>query len=364
VLQYRKPKLTRRDPMLSAEGGMGGLAYYGSVGAQLRAARERLGWALPDVAASLRIRYVHLLALEEDRIADLPGLTYAVGFVRSYAQLLGLNPDEMSQRLRAEMGADPKTELEFPAPPPERGVPAGVVVLLGAVLAVGAYVTWYRESGERPSPPPVQVVPDRLVAMTAPPAAGAAPAAQPAAGATVAAKPADARAANAAAQASAPPAAALAAPAVPPTAAAAAVPPRGEDQSGPGAPVKMAALASTGGAAPAASANPQVTLRASADSWVQVRDHKGQILLNRILRAGESWPVPQQPAGQPPLLLTTGNAGGTELVVDGVVSPSLGAAGAVKRDLPLDPALIRDGKLPAQMAASRLPAVVHPQPAQ
>ena len=43
--------------------------------------------------------------------------------------------------------------------------------------------------------------------------------------------------------------------------------------------------------------------------------------------------------------LTTGNAGGTDLVVDGVPSASLGGNGVVRRDLPLDPDLIKDGRL-------------------
>jgi cytoskeleton protein RodZ len=85
----------------------------------------------------------------------------------------------------------------------------------------------------------------------------------------------------------------------------------------------------------------QIVLRATADAWVQVRDRSGQVLLNRVLRGGESWIVPDRPS----LLLTTGNAGGTELVVDGVATASLGGDGAVRRDLPLDPAAIRSGKL-------------------
>jgi cytoskeleton protein RodZ len=84
-------------------------------------------------------------------------------------------------------------------------------------------------------------------------------------------------------------------------------------------------------------------LRANADSWVQVRDRAGQVLLNRILHAGETWDVPARPN----LLLTTGNAGGTDLMVDGAASASLGSNGAVRRDLPLDPDLIKDGKLAA-----------------
>ena len=88
----------------------------------------------------------------------------------------------------------------------------------------------------------------------------------------------------------------------------------------------------------------RILLRASADAWVQVRDRAGPVLLNRILHPGETWEVPAKPN----LLLTTGNAGGTDLVVDGVTSPSLGGSGAVRRDVPLDPDLIKDGKLAAR----------------
>jgi cytoskeleton protein RodZ len=72
-----------------------------------------------------------------------------------------------------------------------------------------------------------------------------------------------------------------------------------------------------------------------------VRDKSGQVLLNRVLRGGESWAVPDRPA----LLLTTGNAGGTELLVDGVSAAPLGNDGAVRRDLPLDAEAIRSGRL-------------------
>ena len=65
------------------------------------------------------------------------------------------------------------------------------------------------------------------------------------------------------------------------------------------------------------------------------------MLLTRIMHPGETWDVPPKPN----LLLTTGNAGGTDLVVDGQNSPSLGGSGAVRRDLPLDPDLIKSGSL-------------------
>ena len=95
-------------------------------------------------------------------------------------------------------------------------------------------------------------------------------------------------------------------------------------------------------------------LRANADTWVAVRNGQGRVLLSRVLRAGETWPVPDQPS----LMLSTGNAGGLELLVDGVPAPPLGVTGTVRRDVPLVADLIRAGRTgPAAATAA------HPQPA-
>lgn len=364
--------LARRHPMMSpADEAMGEGSDAIRVGAELRDARERLGWSLADVAANLRIRYVYLSALEEGRVADLPGITYAVGFLRAYAKLLGLDPNAMSHRLRADMGADRKTELEFPAPVPDRGVPAGVVVLLGVVLAIGAYVGWYRVSGDRPGPTPVQAVPDRLT--TTPDPSTTLPAKppgrpEPGSASTSGVSP-DRHAATPSAPGTSQSAASFAA--IPPSSAAAAVAPAGPANGATGSSTAMAAPAagasgSSTAAAPAGQSSPDnshIVLRAKSDTWVQVRERQGQVLLNRVLRSGETWQVPPQSPGQQ-LLLTTGNAGGTELLVDGVVAPTIGAPGVVKRDLPLDVSLIREGKLQPQVTAAKAPSASHPQPVQ
>ena len=118
-------------------------------GADLRAARERVGWSLSQMADALRIRYQYLEALEDGRINELPGNAYALGFMRTYATALGLDPNEIARRFRAEAAeVNQQTVLTFPVPVPARGVPAGAVVLLGVMLAVGVYVGWYRLSGE------------------------------------------------------------------------------------------------------------------------------------------------------------------------------------------------------------------------
>jgi cytoskeleton protein RodZ len=292
-------------------------------GADLRAARERLGLSLDDVALNLRIRPPHLEALEEGRISQLPGNAYALAFVRTYAGALGLDAEEMVRRFKAEAAAfDRQPELVFPVPMPERGLPAGALVLLGLVLAIGAYTGWYRLSGDGRLPAEtVTAVPERLAplaeqALPRPPAApsyGSPPVPQ-----IVLAEP--------------PPATDPVPPATPfsPTSAAAAqLPPRPVD----GAPSL--------GLAPPPSDASRILLRASADAWLLVKDRSGTALLNRVLKAGETWPVP----ARPDLIMTTGNAGGTEIMVDGATTPALGGNGAVRRDLPLDADQIKDGKL-------------------
>ena len=409
---------TSQALMSSREGDMPEIPMGASrVGADLQAARDRLGWGIADVAASLRIRAPYLSALEQGRLGDLPGPAYAVGFLRTYATLLGLDADEMARRFRAEAAeVNGKTRLQFPAPVSERGVPAGAVVLLGVLLAIGGYFAWYRLSGDGAGPERITAPPERLLAadtaLPAPPdrssatrrdgtpaAAGANPSAAipsgtspsgispsgisssgPSASGPSGSGPSDPGSSGGAATAMAEAVPGTAPPSLPQvsaTSAAAAVPPPG--QRGLPAPatapgmrvaeaVSPAQLSAGHGAAAAETGETvgesRITLRADADAWVQVRDRQGQVVFNRVLRAGETWRVPLPPAGEPPLLLTTGNAGQTSILVDGVPAPSVGRTGMVRRDLVLDPELLRQGKLPAQVATARggahPPAAAHP----
>ena len=326
----------------SASQGDDGLSGARQVGAELAAARERLGWTLPDIAGHLRIRQPFLAAIELGRLDQLPGTAYAMGFVRTYAKALGLEPDDVARRFRREVAeVDRKPELAFPAPVPERGVPAGAVVMLGAVLAVGAYVGWYKASGDKPGLEPVRPVPERLAELADPPARPAAPA------------PAIAPAPLAGVPIAPAPLALSPLPVIPPSSAAAAVVPNAIPQALTVQPAPaMAGLT-------ALPEGTRIVLRARAEAWIQVRDRQGQVLLNRVLRTGETWPVPAKLS----LLLTTGNAGGTELLVDGTLSPSLGADGAVRRDLALDADAIRDGKLTTPPLAAAAPRPAAPTPA-
>ncbi len=374
------------------------------VGADLRAAREQAGWTLPQVAAALRIRLAYLEALEEGRIGLLPGNAYAVAFMRSYAKILGLDPEEIVRRFRREAAeVNERTELEFPAPLPERGIPAGAIVVVGLVIAIGGYAVWWHGGGAPAPAPRVASVPAHLAAIAQPSksAGGIPPAfapgatgatsttatAAPAQDATGAATPGTTATATpgtqsatsapspaatdgsgqgqsvasaqppaatpattgtpaiASAQASDTTQAAKGAQATPVTQTATASPTQPPADASPASALASTLGTSAAAAAAQAKAN-TIVLGATADAWLEVRDPVGNVLLNRVLHKGDTWTVPDQKG----LVLTTGNAGGTTITVGTLVIPSLGGNGAVRRNLPLDPALIRAGGLAANAA--------------
>jgi len=330
VLQHRRWSFieARGQQASSANGAEGS-----RTGAELREARQRIGCSVEAIAAELRIKPAYLQALEDGQLGAIPGNAYAIGFLRSYARALGLDADAVCRRFREEAkGIGTKTVLSFPAPVPDRGVPAGALVLLGTVLAIGAYVGWYRISGDSARvAEPVPAVPARLEPLAAganPPPAAPSPqiaSIQPGPATPPAHQPAEAE---------------YVLPSVPPSQAAAMAMPRpaipGADAAGAPGGATTAASGLPSGAVP----DGRVVLRAHADTWLQVRDRAGNVLLNRVLHAGDSGPVP----ARPDLLITTGNAGGIDVLVDGTQIPSFGGPGVVKHDVPLDPDALKSGK--------------------
>ena len=89
----------------------------------------------------------------------------------------------------------------------------------------------------------------------------------------------------------------------------------------------------------ATDSQPRIVIRATAESWVQVNDANGGLVMHRILRPGDSYLVPDANG----LNLITGNAGGLEILVDGERIPSLGGHGVVLRDIDLDAGRLVDG---------------------
>ena len=333
-----------------------------SVGALLRATRLQHGLSVQDVAAGLRIRAPYIEAIEEGRTSDLPAPAYAVGFVKAYAKALGLDEAEILRRFRAEAdGLARRTKLEFPAPVPERGVPAGAVALLGILLAAGTYAGWWYFSG-KPARVQEAVVapPERLVvaepSRSAPPpiVLPSAPPSDPRLTGPLASLPLippgpnDQVAVIPPVQSPPAPVAAAAPLAAPanPASAQAAVPPLGLGQGG---------VLPEGVFGAAGNEESRVLVRARAETWIQVRDKaSGNVVFNRTLKAGEAYRVPMKPG----LLLTMGNAPGTDVLVDGQLVANPFPTASVRRDIPLEPDRVRDGMAvsPNQARAPVTPA--------
>jgi cytoskeleton protein RodZ len=158
------------------------------VGARLRAAREARGLTLEQVAAETRIPQRHLVAIESGDFAKLPGRTYAVGFTRTYARMLGVDPDDAAAMVRAELDAQSEDgyrpasfEPGDPARVPSRALgwfaALAVIVLLAGVFFF--FRAMFAPAGELPSLLAQQKQTPAPSARDAP-AAAATPAANPA----------------------------------------------------------------------------------------------------------------------------------------------------------------------------------------
>lgn len=104
------------------------------IGSQLRAAREAQGLSVEQAFKATRIKAVYLEALEANRVSALPGPVQARGFVRSYANFLGLDGETLASALDAMGTPVPLPTPSAPkpitpvavkplAPAPDRSVP-------------------------------------------------------------------------------------------------------------------------------------------------------------------------------------------------------------------------------------------------
>ncbi|MEX2297746.1 MAG: RodZ domain-containing protein [Dongiaceae bacterium] len=139
----------------------------GAVGRLLRETRESYQQDIAAVSQQLRIRGVYLRAIEDGNYQALPGSTYAVGFVRSYSEYLGLDPLELVRRFRDEAAlVNRRTQLVFPVPTAEAKVPSGAVLLIGLVVALLAYGGWfYLSDRDRDLVDMIPAVPESLQEM-------------------------------------------------------------------------------------------------------------------------------------------------------------------------------------------------------
>lgn len=342
---------------------------YDGVGHSLKVVRERRGLTLADVSARLRIRRPYLEAIEAGRFSELPGAVYVSGFLRQYAEFLGLEPDQVLKTYQSEAdGQVQRVVLNFPLPRPEERTPRLWLVVGALVVAGIIYVLWYRHQETlRVGQDLIQAVPARLADLVPspqpiapavippPPSTAAAPSPSPSTTAVPAPLP------------SSPPVAAAPAPAASPVAAVASVP-AAAPIAPPPAPVAAAPAPETPAAIAAAPAIPaptpavptpapaaatsanasfgaadaeksRIRVEATGPAWIQVRGPNNEQVFTRLLNAGERYVVPDREG----LTLLTGNAGAVRIVVDGQPLPPFGGEGEVKRGIPLDPERLKTG---------------------
>ncbi|WGY67084.1 helix-turn-helix domain-containing protein [Burkholderia cepacia] len=310
-----EPQPTNGAETNAAKPAPAGLESLAAVGSRLAQLRETKGWSVDDVSARLKVAPQKLRALEAGDISHLPGVTFALGVVRSYAKMLGVDPEPFAQALRRERGV-PEVDLSMPASS-GTDLPRGrVSIPLGGssrhhpwlwgtaivVVAVVAVLMWHT-GGDSSS----------LLARLKGNDAEHASAASASAASSAAVEEAAASGASTVAANEVPaPAAASAAPAI-----ASAVP-------APAAPVATAVasqpVVATTAASAAAPAQPasvvvaagqsMVELKVKQDCWFSVRDKNGKELFSALVRAGET----KQVAGDGPFKVTIGNKAGLDAV--------------------------------------------------
>lgn len=105
-----------------------------SVGYYLRRTREVREIELEDIAKKTKISIRFLKAIEEGKWDLLPGDVFAKGFIRTYAQYLGLNPEEMVEKYIQEKGVEPKKDFEVVQ---KRSIPMNLIyIAVGSIFLI------------------------------------------------------------------------------------------------------------------------------------------------------------------------------------------------------------------------------------
>ena len=360
---------------------------FEQIGSTLKQARRAQGLKISDVSQQLRISVDYLSKLEMGAFDQLPAPAYVTGFLRSYGQCVALDPTTLVARyndLTTKAATMPTYKIPMGARPPQRSAPAIASMLV--VCAGIAYGGWYWVNGgnvndqmamvpseivETLSIPAamqdtlidqratsaipnddqaqsqdltVPVQPEKVIAAKAViPTPTVATDDQVAMTKTGITKTGTAKTIMAEAPAGATltkpveTAAAIVAPREP------AAPPADVDSpvlSGDLAETQVITPASqdgetraTGNSAIANLRDPaqEITIRAVAASWVEIVRDNGEEVMAKLMQAGDSYVV----EGNTRLYLSTGNAGGLEIVIGSDDPRPIGETGQIVRDLPL-----------------------------
>ena len=299
-------------------------------GDTLRQARESNGWSLAEVALKLNLTTTSLGNLEAGAFDKLPGHTFARGYIRAYAKLLGIDQAVLVQEFDQFTGTDSQGSnvhglgrIEEPVRVSHTILRIVSLLLLIAVIG-GGFVWWQDQTSQRSKDltsnamehvevesadgttqihpldePEDQAVVEGQAAPEAPVATE-----QPA--------PETAPAATAAVPTPATPAAPAHTPAAPVAQAhTPAAPVQAPATATPAAPAAPAISPPTAPALIAGDGRVQITF--VADCWTQVTDGNGKVLFSGLKRKGDTL----DQGGKPPLTLRLGFARGAQVAYNG-----------------------------------------------
>jgi cytoskeleton protein RodZ len=293
----------------------------------LRQARESNGWSLAEVALKLNLTVGSLSNLEAGDFDKLPGHTFARGYIRAYAKLLGMDQAVLVQQFDQSTGTDSKGSNVHSLGRIEEPVRVShtilrIVSLLLLVAVVGGGFVWWQDQTSQRTKDLISLSPEHVEVEGADGTTQIHPLDEPedqavAEGqtdnATALALPQADTATQAPAETPAPVAPATApidaTPATPAPAAPAVAAPTVTAPVAPAAPAPTA----TAPAAPAVAGQGQVQLQFTADCWTQVTDGAGKVLLSGLKRKGESVSL----SGKPPFSVRLGYARGAQVSYNG-----------------------------------------------
>jgi cytoskeleton protein RodZ len=134
-----------------------GLDTAASVGEALRMAREAKGLSLDELAERTRVRRSYLAAIEDMRLDALPSRPFTIGYIRAYAEALGLDPEAAVYRFKSD---EPVLDepLRAPVGVHDERDPRLSALIAGGCVIIGAIFMWniaQRAMLDAAPPPPL-----------------------------------------------------------------------------------------------------------------------------------------------------------------------------------------------------------------
>ncbi|MDF7674910.1 DUF4115 domain-containing protein [Acetobacteraceae bacterium ESL0709] len=322
-----------------------------SIGSTLRARRKELGWTEQDVADHLRIRISLLQALECDDYKALPGQAYVVGFLKSYAGLLGLDSDRMVQSFRqlaeaTQLQGLEKPELSFPQTVDDRALPKWLLITIGLAVVLAAYAGWYHFSSHDDE---IQksVNSSVLTEEKSSDVSTSSLLESPSAGSV--SRNSETQGGDPSSDDTNPFSDGGAVPVQQDAVSSSPLSSPGRQDAAPKSPFEAPtpqpkvenSVVSSDQDAEAKELPPHVIeLYFMKDSWTKITDQSGKIVDSKIFKAGETW---RGDGSAAPYKVTAGNASGVILKAGNVVSAPLGPVGQVKRNVAISADAVLQG---------------------